>query len=231
MFMEPVCLVGAGVVIPGCEGIEDLWRRAQDGPPVFGFPDKSRGYEALSSADPDAPGRAYDLRFGEVPATSATGSTNGQSSIERGDLQTEANHELDVALAADMVLDGIVERLPAGRAEARNKIRQLLPEADPCVASPHGKFSLYKETKRAVQGILPEGTPKLVVDDICQSGLCTFPATVGERPLAGPYPTGTVPVENARFPRIERISITWPQLQSLMGNISLPMPMPRRRNG
>nr|WP_246869112.1 beta-ketoacyl synthase N-terminal-like domain-containing protein [Saccharopolyspora sp. ASAGF58] len=201
--MEPVCLVGAGVVVPGCEGIEDLWRRAQDGPPAFGFPDRCRSYEALSSAGPDEPGRAaYDLRFGEVAATSATGSIDGQASFERGDLQvswlrrcltqclstttepaphsrsalflaasTEANHELDAALAADMVLDGMVERLPAGRPEARNEIRQLLQEADPCAASPHGKFLPHKQAERAVHGILPEDTPILVVDNICPSGL------------------------------------------------------------
>ncbi|WP_190815974.1 hypothetical protein [Saccharopolyspora pogona] len=144
---------------------------------------------------------------GEVPATSATGPINGQTSIERGDLQvfwlrrclmqclstttepaphsrsalflaasTEANHELDAALAADMVLDGMVDRLPAGRAEARSEIRQLRPEADPCVASPHEKFLPYKQAERAVQGILPEGTPILVVDNICPSGLYAFPA-------------------------------------------------------
>lgn len=190
---EQVCLVGAGVVIPGCEGLEDLWQRAQDGPLLFGRPDRFRGHEALAVATEDETGRVHDLRFGEVREAPEDGHGDLQASWLRRALRqclaatsghvtrpglflaasTDTSYEIDMALTADMLAVGAARHLPADPDGTRvsERIRHQLAQADPCAGSRHGEFFPYEQARRAIGGLLPQDTPILIVDNICPSSL------------------------------------------------------------
>ncbi|MET9297287.1 beta-ketoacyl synthase N-terminal-like domain-containing protein [Streptomyces sp. NPDC003077] len=84
---------------------------------------------------------------------------------------TEAGHEWDTALATDLAATGIARRLPGDHETVRARVRAGLAAADPSAARPHGHYRPHAMAHRAVRGIVPDGTPVLLVDNICPAGL------------------------------------------------------------
>ncbi|MDT9683122.1 beta-ketoacyl synthase N-terminal-like domain-containing protein [Streptomyces sp. TRM76323] len=84
---------------------------------------------------------------------------------------TEASHEWDAALAADLAATGIARHLPGDHETARVRVRDRLEAADPSAALPHHHYQPHALARRAMRGVVPDGTPVLVVDNICPAGL------------------------------------------------------------
>ncbi|MFF4750455.1 beta-ketoacyl synthase N-terminal-like domain-containing protein [Streptomyces sp. NPDC002514] len=202
MYEEPVCLVAAGAVLPGCEGIEDLWRRAQDGPLPLGLPHRFHGHEELTAAVREDGGQVHDLRFGEVPGTADDQPGDLQVSWLRRALRqcltaapgqlsrpglflaasTDTSYELDAALSADLIATGAAAHLPPEEDGApADGMRRRLARADPCAASHHSAYLPYEQARRAVEGVLPQDTAILVIDNICPSSL--YAVDLGARHL------------------------------------------------
>ncbi|GGM17528.1 MULTISPECIES: beta-ketoacyl synthase N-terminal-like domain-containing protein [Micromonospora] len=190
---EQVCLVGAGVVVPGCDTVEELWQRAQDGPFRLATPDRFRGHEALTAEAEAETGQAYDLRFGAVGADSGETAGDLQAGWLRHALRqclagtsrqptrpglfvaasTDTSYEIDLALTADLLAAGTARHLSVDPDDARvsERIRRRLARADPCAGVAHGELLPYAQARRAIDGLLPPDTPILVVDNICPSSL------------------------------------------------------------
>ncbi|WP_197287981.1 beta-ketoacyl synthase N-terminal-like domain-containing protein [Nocardia sp. NRRL S-836] len=189
MHADQVCVVAAGVVTPGCDDVEELWRRAQDGPPVFGPSARFRGLESLARLTHSDTGEPYELRFGEVPAATTDDAGDLQVSWLRRALHqcvtttspgstgrtglflassTDTSYEMDLALAADALADQIAARLPGDR---RDAIRRKIAQADPCAQRGHAEFLPHHQAVRAAKGLLPPGTRVLISDNICPSAL------------------------------------------------------------
>ncbi|MFH9663492.1 beta-ketoacyl synthase N-terminal-like domain-containing protein [Streptomyces sp. NPDC017248] len=84
---------------------------------------------------------------------------------------TEASHEWDAALAADLTAGGIARNLPGDHDTTRARVRARLATTDPGAAHPHHHYQPHTLARRAMHGIVPHDTPVLVVDNICPAGL------------------------------------------------------------
>jgi 3-oxoacyl-(acyl-carrier-protein) synthase len=84
---------------------------------------------------------------------------------------TEASHEWDVALAAELTAAGIARDLAGDRDANRARLRARLAAADPSAAHSHHHYQPHTLARRAMRGIVPDGTPVIVVDNICPAGL------------------------------------------------------------
>ncbi|USX55486.1 beta-ketoacyl synthase N-terminal-like domain-containing protein [Lentzea sp. HUAS12] len=192
MHTDRVCLIAAGVVTPGCENVEELWRRAQDGPIVFGRSARFSGTGLASTLKHSETGLPYDLRYGEVPDLTADGSGDLQVGWLRHALRqclattsapagrtglfvsasTDTSYEMDLALAADTLAAQVAARLPEnGRAGRYEAIRRGFAESDACVGRGHTEFFPHSQVARAARGLLPPDTRTLVSNNICPSAL------------------------------------------------------------
>ncbi|MEU1728460.1 beta-ketoacyl synthase N-terminal-like domain-containing protein [Nonomuraea sp. NPDC005692] len=195
-----VAVVGAGLVVPGASSPEEFWNLTRQPVPVFREPRRFNARD-FYSADPAAEDRTYGRMYGEIIDWSPHPRLESVWARSRSDLQvawlrhsllqtldtvavaaeapcavivaasTEASHELDIALAADLAADGVARLLDGDPEQHRHRLRRVLAEADSCAQRPHADFLPHAQVLRAVDGLLPGHAQVLVVDNICPAAL------------------------------------------------------------
>ncbi|MFC4913814.1 beta-ketoacyl synthase N-terminal-like domain-containing protein [Actinomadura gamaensis] len=208
-----VAVVGMGLVTPGASGPEDFWELLRTDRPVFGEPVRRYDPHAFHSADPDAADRTYGRTFGEITGFVPHRRLEPEWTADSADLQvgwlrhsllqaldtaalppdgrcglyvaasSEASHELDAALAADLAAAGMAVHSAAGPEghhgagvrdeveDVRARIRAAIAETERCADRHHCRFLPHEQVRRAACGVLPDDTRTLVVDNICPAGL------------------------------------------------------------
>lgn len=195
---EDIAIVGMGLVVPGADTQEAFWARLMEGADPFRVPPRGRWNVAnFESADPGACDKTYCSAIGIIDTAEETpdGLDMTVSWLRRAmqaalatvrvrpsdrfrymlGYSPDTTQALETALIVDDVLNRLSDGIEVASPESAQRLKAQLTSAMhqrwPRGVRPPAALLPHRVLADSARGLLPEGTPAVIVDTACASGL------------------------------------------------------------